>query len=59
MTIYFPNSVADISGFDYANVPHTFYVYEDSAAHLYAVEKNIKFVLLCVIKFNSNGSTSA
>ncbi|MBN2879574.1 MAG: leucine-rich repeat protein [Clostridia bacterium] len=59
MNIYFPNSVVDISGFDYANVLHTFYVYEDSAPHLYAVEKNIKFVLLYVIKFNSNGGTSA
>lgn len=57
--IYFPVSVTTVTGFDYGSVPHTFYVYENSAPHDFAKTNGINYVVLCVITFNSNGGTNA
>ncbi|MEX1377795.1 MAG: leucine-rich repeat protein [Eubacteriales bacterium] len=56
--ICFPNTATSIMGFDVSDI-HTFYVFEGSAAHTYAVDNSIKYVFLCLVTFDSNGGTSA
>ncbi len=54
MDIYFPQSVNEVSGFTYDSVPHTFIVYDQSAAHIYADANGITYLLKCIVKFESN-----
>ena len=57
MDISFPSSVTSITGFEDADI-HTFYVFEESVAHVYAEEHSIDYVFLCLITFDSNGGSS-
>lgn len=60
MKLYFPNTVTTFIGFAVAAapiMPHTFYVYDGSAAHIYAVDNNIPYEVLYTFTFDSNGGT--
>ena len=57
MYICFPESAIYISGFDVEDI-HTFYVFENSVAHTYAVANNIKYLFLCLVSFDSAGGSS-
>lgn len=57
MAIFFPKSVTTVSGFEYSPVVHTFYAYEESAAHLFADANVINYVLLYTINFETFDGT--
>lgn len=53
MSIFFPRSVTTVTGFEYSPVPHTFYVYSESAAHTFADTNEINYVVLYTVEFET------
>lgn len=58
MSIFFPKSITTMSGFEYSPVLHTFYLYEESVPHTYAVAKDINYVLLYTVNFETYAGTA-